>query len=576
MRTTRLQTRFFLCYFCAVFIPIMLLSSILYYNHNAQQNRDLINDKKISLITEQSYLENQLDSCRNYYNQLKSNYELMLLINGFYNSEREIVYSYNRQIYSLLSGIYLYDANLNGIRIYTHNAGLFNILKPFQPLSSLDLSEKQYLQLTDGFWHADEETDGTYSFYISFANALMTNSLSVAEFNYNFNIFDAYASNLSDSSIYVYLNDRLVHQCNPKQYSSEYLKQYEQLILSAPDDSVRMYNNGLCIISSIPLQDGAFRIIKVEPVSTGTLFHRSFILNALISGLILIIASILMFLLIFKPFKNIVKLSEHINQQNTHLLAPYTGKITKDETGDLIRDFNQMTKRINDLSNSLLNHEIQLKNAQIEALQAQLNPHFFYGTLESIRMIAEANHQELISEITCAFGSLMRYSLSREYLVPVNREIAITRQYLSIQEKRLMNRFDIEWSICEIDEKWRCPKFVLFSMIENVFSHNVSKSREMIHIRVSIQIEGDDMIFTVINTGPGVSPKRLNELHRMLSHLDERDFLVSENNGRSLFNISDRLKLFYGDNYRFTIESEENVSTTCSVRIHKYFNGTKV
>ena len=77
-----------------------------------------------------------------------------------------------------------------------------------------------------------------------------------------------------------------------------------------------------------------------------------------------------MFLLIFRPFKNIVRLSEHMNRQNTHTLTPYTGMLSKDETGDLILSFNQMTERINELSSSLLNNEMQLKNAQIEALQA--------------------------------------------------------------------------------------------------------------------------------------------------------------------------------------------------------------
>ena len=67
-------------------------------------------------------------------------------------------------------------------------------------------------------------------------------------------------------------------------------------------------------------------------------------------------------------------------------------------------------------------------------------------------MIAEASHQELISEITFAFGKLMRYSLSREYLVPVSIEIDMTQQYVSIQEKRLVSRFDVEWELCELDE----------------------------------------------------------------------------------------------------------------------------
>lgn len=186
-------------------------------------------------------------------------------------------------------------------------------------------------------------------------------------------------------------------------------------------------------------------------------------------------------------------------------------------------------------------------------------------------MIAEADRQELIADIAFSFGNLMRYCLSREYLAPVSKEIDMTRQYVSIQEKRLVNRFDIHWELCTLDDTWRCPKFVLFSMVENVFSHNVSKCRSFIHITVHMQEEGNDLTFTVTNTGPGVPPKRLKELHYLLEHPKERDCLKSENNGRCIFNINDRLKLFYGEDYHFTIESTENELTTCSVRIHKQF-----
>lgn len=152
-----------------------------------------------------------------------------------------------------------------------------------------------------------------------------------------------------------------------------------------------------------------------------------------------------------------------------------------------------MVQHINELSDSLLNSEIQLKNAQIESLQSQLNPHFFYGTLESIRMIAEINHQELISDIAFSFANLMRYSLSREYLVPIERELDVIRQYLSIQEKRLGNRFDVTWDIPDLTDKWRCPKFSIFNMIENVFSHNVSKCKDFIHIHIIIVRNDLDM-----------------------------------------------------------------------------------
>ena len=84
----------------------------------------------------------------------------------------------------------------------------------------------------------------------------------------------------------------------------------------------------------------------------------------------------------------------------------------------------------------------------------------------------------------------------------------MTRQYVSIQEKRLVNRFEISWDICELDDKWRCPKFALFNMVENVFSHNVSKCRSFIQAAVILKKDGDDLIITVKNTGPGIPLER--------------------------------------------------------------------
>lgn len=572
---TKLQSRFFLCYLLAVFIPIMLLSSMIYYYHSNQRMREYVNEKQSSLIIEQNYLENQLDGSLNYFNQLKSNYELLSLLKGFYTSEREIVYAYNSRIYSLLSSIYLYDPNIETVTIYANNTKAAEILHSFAPMASCPVPEDLLPDLINGLWMAGNDGPNSgFSFYIGFNNPPMTRYPGVARLHYNNHIFDSYAADNPDSSVYVYLHGNLIYSHNNTEAASACLASYERRFLAdAKPDSPMVIpdKSSRSIISGLSLNDGIFHVIRITP-ETGSIFsYRPFLLSLAVSILVLGCASIIIFSLIFKPLKNIVRLSEHMNRQNSPSLSPYHGKISRDETGDLILSFNRMSERINDLSESLLNNEIQLKNAQIEALQSQLNPHFFYGTLESIRMIAEASHQELISDITYAFGNLMRYSLSREYLVPVSREIDMTRQYVSIQEKRLLNRFEFRWEICELDEKWRCPKFILFSLVENVFSHNVSKCRSFIHASVEIQRDGDDLNLTVTNTGPGIPPERLSQLRYLIGHPKERDRMTSENNGRSIFNISDRLKLFYGDGYCLTLDSEENVRTCCSVRIHKYF-----
>ena len=85
---TKLQTRFFICYFLAIFIPILLLSGIIYHYHYDQRTKEYLNEKENSLIVEQNYLNHQLESARNYFNQLKSNYELLKLLKGFYSSDK--------------------------------------------------------------------------------------------------------------------------------------------------------------------------------------------------------------------------------------------------------------------------------------------------------------------------------------------------------------------------------------------------------------------------------------------------------------------------------------------------------
>ena len=565
----KLLTRFVICYLLAIFIPIVLLSIMIYHYFADQRIKEYTTDRTTSLIMEQNSLENQLDRVHQYVTQLQSDYELRQLLHEIYTSESKVVYAYNTQVYSLLSNIRFYDQNIQNITIYTENETAARILKEFLPMNTMPFSQNPDPRLLEGVWQPEQEDDKLISvFYIGFTNPPMKKNPGVLRIAFNSLLFDHYAAEFPDSSIYIYLDQTLLYQYNgigPQPDLSEYIK--ENIIYDTPQ--IFLQEKGHSTVSVFSLCQGDFRIIKVTPESNTLFSYKPFVFSLLFSGFLLIFASIAAFLVLFRAMRNVVQLSEHMGQQNEPRLTPYTGKISADEIGDLALAFNQMAAHINELSDSLLNSEIQLKNAQIESLQSQLNPHFFYGTLESIRMIAEMNHQTLIADIAFSFANLMRYSLSREYLVPIERELNIIRQYLSIQEKRLGNRFDVTWDIPELNDKWRCPKFSIFSMVENVFSHNISKCRDFIHISIFITREGQDMIITVKNTGPGVSPQRLEELHYLLEHPKDRGSMTSENNGRSIFNISDRLKLFYGEDYLFSIESVPGKETVCSIRIHR-------
>lgn len=568
-----LKVRFLLCYLGGILIPILLFSSMIYRSEHNRQKENYLEEKKKALTVEQSFLNSQIEDAYNYFNQLKSDYALMQVVKGGAIYPKDIVYAYNSQLYSTLNSLVVFDDNLNDITVYTENTIAAELLRYFEPLENCPISGENSLELYKGFWQRDN--DGDFSFFIGFPNPPMTIFPGILRLNYNSSIFDDYAKNYPEDPVLVYMDDTPLFSY----HSSEAVEQNAQKYLK---DTHLWQNESTffledtpysCSVSCISVQDSPFRIIIFSKEAAAVFSRRAVYLIIIFSLLILCCASLLMFFLILNPMKNIIRLADHMNSQNSPMLTPYREKITNDETGSLILSFNEMAKRINELSENLLRNELLLRNAQIEVLQTQLNPHFFYGTLESIRMIAEANGQELISDIAYSFGNLMRYSLSREYLVPVSKEIEITEQYISIQEKRLINRFSANWRICEFDDKWRCPKFVLFGMVENVFSHNVSKCREFIRIEITVEVSGNDMLFTVINTGPGIPPKRLEQLRYLLEHPKERASMESENNGRSIFNIHDRLRLFYGDEYSFSIDSLPGEITTCRVRINRKLTG---
>lgn len=565
----KLLTKFIMCYLLAIFIPIMLLTIMIYHYYANQHIKEYTTDRTTALIMEQNSLENQLKNVQQYYTQLHSDYSLKQLLHEITTSEKNIVFAYNSQIYSLLSNIRFYDSNINNISIYTENDNAARILKEFYPMEEQPFAENPYLPLIEGFWQTESDCDQWVPvFYKGFSNPPMNKFPAILRISYNDNLFREYAAEIPDSAIYVYLNNHLLYTYNENETSS-CLPDYEAELLASTSPKILLDENRHRIISSFTIGQDYFRIIKITPEVTSLFSYKPFILSLLFAGCLLIFASIAAFFIVFRSVHNIILLSEHMNKQDDPKLTPYTGKIATDEIGELSNAFNRMADHINTLSTNLLNRELQLKNAQIESLQSQLNPHFFYGTLESIRMIAEANHQTLISEIAFSFGNLMRYSLSREYLVPISRELDIIRQYLSIQEKRLVNRFDVTWNIAELDEKWRCPKFAIYNMVENVFSHNVAKCRYFIHITISVVPDEQDMIISVKNNGPGITPERLSELRYLLENPKEQKNMKSENNGRSIFNTSDRLKLFYGENYRFEIESEAGKETVCSIRVHR-------
>lgn len=569
--------KFIITYILAIFIPSFFIANFLYNDTMEQARSELVNSRKDSLLANKNYMETQFSSIEQKALLFHNASGLYELLEPTFSNTKEVVYTYWKDFVTLTKVGEYNDPLIDTLHLYSGNPVACEVLPMFVPLEELyqknispEFAQNADQMLFKQFWQMSaEDGEVQFTFYSGLMSADASRLLGAVSISCKEELLQQFfLASSENTATYLYWDGKLVHSINPS--SDTYWKQKEaEWPESMGANSVSIDTSRHVLQSRISLSEQNIDIIQLEFLPSDTLlggdpFSTIWFWWILIS----ILSSLLVFVFIFKPMRNVSRLAKHMRYTQAPALLPYSGKVTRDEVGDLISAYNDLVNRTLEMTETLHQNEILLKNAQIERLQAQLNPHFFYGTLESIRMIAEAHGETLISEIAYAFGNLMRYSLSQEYFVTIEKEMDIVKQYLDIQQKRLGNRFSVEWKLDVSHLDWDCPKFVLFSMIENVVVHDVGRTRKHVHILIEIRQDGDDLYISVTNDGPGISPERLAFLQDLKVHPEKRKTMSSRNNGRSIFNIHDRLQLYYGNDYEFSIDSEENVKTVCSVKVH--------
>lgn len=203
--------------------------------------------------------------------------------------------------------------------------------------------------------------------------------------------------------------------------------------------------------------------------------------------------------------------------------------------------------------------EIQAKNLQMKALQAQINPHFLYNTLDVIKwMIASGDTEESIRMIN-ALSRYFRFSLKKgRDVVYVKDEVELTKAYIEIMDKRFQGIFSMDYMIEEQAEECLMPKQTLQPIVENALLHGIlDKKQKGSVISIYIFVEENDLCIEVSDNGAGMSEETLKALFEE----------TSGGGGYGLRNVKERLGLFAGENAQFSIESSLGIGTTVSIRL---------
>jgi len=339
---------------------------------------------------------------------------------------------------------------------------------------------------------------------------------------------------------------------NTSDNSSAFIPSYKQLHNATSIPDIQYTNNNIPFVVScntIPTTNWIMvnSIPKSDVYHIDSLYLISFITNVIFFLIFFILLYIFFIKRIFKPIKSLILNMGRNVENNLDYQFSYN---KNDEIGILVKSYNGMKSRISDLININYKHQIEQKELELKQLQNQINPHFIYNTLESIRMMAEINDDLETSTMSEYFGSIIRYSMNRKInTVPLKDEIDIIENYIYLQKIRFDQLFTIENLITAEVLNCEIIKMIIQPLIENSIYHGLSECSGNGKIIIQGLRVNDNLILTISDNGIGINDDKLKSLN---------DYINDRNNdfkGIALRNINKRLKLNYGDEYGLEIFS---------------------
>ena len=223
---------------------------------------------------------------------------------------------------------------------------------------------------------------------------------------------------------------------------------------------------------------------------------------------ILLLSTFFIYVLSAKPVENLAQVMQDVGHGNFSLRAKVEGN---DEIGYLADRFNHMLNHMETLVDNLANEKLLKRQAELNALQYQIRPHFIYNTLNSIRFAAMIQGAKNIGELLANFIELLQVSREGEFGTLAD-EISTLKKYIALQEFRLMNSFAVDFNLAEESLSCRVPRLILQPFVENSILHAPSPEKIFCRIVVSSELRGEELIISIQDDGKGMTPEILENL----------------------------------------------------------------
>jgi len=261
---------------------------------------------------------------------------------------------------------------------------------------------------------------------------------------------------------------------------------------------------------------------------------------------------------ITRPIENLALLIKQVERGDFSIRVEQAlPEHSAEEIRHLYRDFEIMLTRIDMLIQEEYEQQLLLKDTKYRALQAQINPHFLYNTLDSINWMAKAHRQREISAMVVALGDLLRSAIGKDDILAIREELKIVQNYITIQKIRYEERLIFETQLDEECLDASIPKLSLQPLVENSINYGLEKMVGICRILVRVSAVDGMVMVTVEDNGPGMDRDVLDQ--QMLGAIKPKG------SGIGLKNIDDRLKTLFGPKYGLRVISQPGHGTQVSM-----------
>ena len=342
------------------------------------------------------------------------------------------------------------------------------------------------------------------------------------------------------------------------------------LVFSSMETSSAEYKikNEPYVVISAPCNGAEWRLVKVMPRSAlykpvNRMQRYMFIW----SSVIVIISIGAAYWFSRRISRPITVLQNGMKEVENGNMEAHVNIRVRNELDDLGESFNHMVYRVNSLMDEIVFAEKQKNELELEVLHAQINPHFLYNTLNTIRWMAKIKGEDSISTAIVALVKLLRVSISlSKNMIMLLDEIEYVKNYLTIQRLRFNQLFTINYEISPEHEKISVPKMILQPIVENSLIYGVNEEendRELV-IRIFTREVGACVEVVVEDNGPGIEKEVLDTIFSGEKNINKFSKV-------GLNNINQRIHMYFGANYGLRIHSEKGRGTTVIVTIPKVY-----